>query len=175
MCGIFLVKCAHYRCKIVLPVYSTSVSALQIWSFRWIKKKKLTLTNGCANNRLHGCEITSGCQSVQWIYLNCVEVRKKQKLSVVESDEINCFGILFMFVQEYLGKLKWHDLLVQTNVFSSERPQSNSCEISFFLTLKKFKSGALTTLARTERYCCSMLTNAQLEIDWWLQHFCILI
>lgn len=83
----------------------------------------------------------------------------------MESDEINCFGTLFMFVQEYLGKLEWHDLLVQTNVFSSGRPQSNLREIYFFLTLKKFKSEALTTLARTERYCCSMLTNAQLEID----------
>lgn len=55
----------------------------------------------------------------------------------MENDKINCSGILFMFVQEYLGKLEWHDLLVQTDVFSSERPYSNLCEISFFLFFLK--------------------------------------
>lgn len=100
-----------------------------------LKKIKLSVTNGYMSNQLHGCVMSSGCQSLQWLYLNYVEVRKKRELSVVENDKINCSGILFMFVQEYLGKLEWHDLLVQTDVLSSERPYSNLCEISFFLFL----------------------------------------
>lgn len=39
MCGIFLVKCALYRCKMVLPVYRAPVSVIQICFFRCIKKK----------------------------------------------------------------------------------------------------------------------------------------
>ena len=40
-----------------------------------------------------------------------------QKLSVVESDEINFFAILSMLVQEYLRKLEWHGLLVYNKCF----------------------------------------------------------
>ena len=40
-----------------------------------------------------------------------------QKLSVIESDEINFFAILSMLVQEYLRKREWHGLLVYNKSF----------------------------------------------------------
>lgn len=40
-----------------------------------------------------------------------------QKLSVVESDKINCFAMLSMFVQEHLVIMGWHDLLVYNKSF----------------------------------------------------------
>ena len=64
---------------------------------------------------LHGWKMASDILFCEFIYT--VEVRKMQKLSVIESDEINFFAILSTLVQEYLRKLEWHGLLVYNKCF----------------------------------------------------------